>query len=102
MVAAGIAMSTVGFAAIPLGAWVIAAAHGGPRNDLYCNPVNPACTAVQPNYTTVDRVGALIIGSGVSLAAGGLLMTVLGAQKHRVRLEGGPLGSTGVSLHVSF
>ena len=96
----GLAASAVGLGAASFGAWVIANAHSTTVS------VSPCQTGVGcPSYrddSSSDRLGALIIGGGATLVVGGLVMSLFGLKQRHVLVGGGPLGSTGATLHLSF
>jgi hypothetical protein len=86
-------MFTVGAAVLPFGVSHIASA--GTTTEA-C----PAAATCQPR--SADVTGIAIVGAGAGLALGGLVMSVLGVQRKHVSVEGGPIGSTGATVMVTF
>jgi hypothetical protein len=89
----GITMSIGGLAATAVGTWIILAAR---------TQYPLARGTGVPDYDASDRGGAVLIGGGLAFVVTGVLMSVFGLQRQHVTVEGGPLGSTGLGLHVSF
>ena len=89
----GVAMAAVGLAAIPFGVLHIVTADAVTQG---C----PAAQTCQPQG--IDRTAIAIIGVGAGLAAGGLVMSVLGLRRKHFSVEGGPIGSAGATVAVTF
>ncbi len=89
----GIAIATVGIAAIPFGVLHIVTADAA---TAAC-PAAPSCRG-----QSADGTGIAIIGAGAGLAVGGLVVSVLGLRRKHVSVEAGPIGSTGATVTVTF
>ncbi len=91
----GIAVASVGLTAIPVGVFLAALSRNVTSLDCFrCG------TTSSPNPYPAWSVG--FIGGGATLLAGGIIMSVLGAQRRVVEIAGGPSGSTGLSLRLAF
>ena len=98
MLGAGIAMTTVGLAALPFGLWFVSVHADTPAVD--CLP-NGVCSARTGN-TPLAEGGAILIGAGATLAVSGVVMMILGVHKRQVTVGSGPGGPLSMSVHVSF
>lgn len=95
LVGGGIALTTIGGLAIPVGAFILMFPHDQPE----CfGPVG--CSV---DYTARDLTGAGILAGGIAAVAAGIPMIVWGGRRVPLSISPtGPLGSSGVTLAVKF
>ncbi len=95
LVGGGIALTTIGGLAIPVGALILMFPHAQP--DCF----GPGSCSI--DYTGRDWTGAGILAGGIAAVAAGIPMIVWGGRHVPVSISPtGPLGSSGVTLAVKF
>ncbi len=97
IVGGGIALTTIGGLAIPVGALILMFPHDQP--DCF----GPGAISCSIDYTARDWTGAGILMGGIAAVAAGIPMIVWGGRHVPLSISPtGPLGSSGVTLAVKF